>query len=88
MYLNLNALELDKIEAVKQPSASVNPANQLSVELGKIVDGIKSTLLNLIVPFEAQMLKASIYLFSEFCLLGKTVFPLNKEIIRSISNLL
>ena len=40
MYLNLNALELDKKDTVKQPSASVKPDSQLSVKLGKISEGI------------------------------------------------
>lgn len=75
---NLNATELDKIETEKQPSASVNPANQLLVRSGKIVEGIKSILFNFILPFEHQILKPSMKLLNKFCLLGKTKLPLNK----------
>ena len=37
-YLNLKALEFDKKDTVKQPSASVNPDNQLLDKSGKILD--------------------------------------------------
>jgi len=85
--LNLNATELDKRETEKQPSASVNPANQLLVRSGKIVEATKEIAFNLILPCAHQILKPSMKILNCFCLLGKTKLPLNNEMTSSICNL-
>lgn len=81
-------MELDKIETLKHPSASVNPANQLLVVSGKIVEGIKFSLFNLIFPFKAHLLNPSTYFLNDSCLdpgrrpgTGNIKFPLNKFFI-------
>ena len=77
MKLKLNPLSFP-IEQVKQPSASVNPVNQLSFKLGKIYLFFNSIGFNLILPLVTQLLNPLTKFSNFFLLLGKIILPLNK----------
>ena len=82
LKLKLNPLSFP-IEQVKQPSASVNPANQLSFKLGKISLFLNSTESNLILPWVTQLLNPLTKFANFVFLLGKIRLPLNKWMINS-----
>ena len=84
LKLKLNPLSFP-IEQVKQPSASVNPVNQLSFKLGRMSLWINSTGFNIILPLVTQLLNPLTKLLNLVFLLGKIILPLNKWIINSIS---
>jgi hypothetical protein len=86
--LKLKVYFLSLIELVKQPSPSVNPANQLLFKLGKIKLFLIVICSNLILPFVTQILNPLIKRLSFICRVGKTVLPLKILIIISISFLL
>jgi hypothetical protein len=73
------------IEQVKQPSPSVNPANQASFKVGKIGLFLFSTGSNSILPFVAHLLNPLVNRSNVSCLFGNTRLPLNILIIISIS---
>jgi len=75
--LKLNPLSL-LIEQVKQPSPSVNPANQQSFKLGKIELCLKLIGFILILPFFIQELNPLTKFSNLTFLLGNTILPLNK----------
>jgi hypothetical protein len=66
------------MEQVKQPSPSVNPANQLLSKLGKIKLSLNTIGFNFILPLPTQRLNP-LTNFSNFTfLLGNTRLLLNK----------
>ena len=84
MKLKVNPL-FSPIEQAKQPSPSVNPANQASFKVGKIGLFLLFTGSNNILPFVTHSLNPLVNKSKLSCLFGKTRLPLNILIIISIS---
>ena len=76
------------MEQVKQPSPSVNPANQLLSKLGKIILSLNTIGFKFILPLLIQILNPSTNFSNFIFLLGNTRLLLNKLISISISFLL